>query len=118
MAKKKDRLDWGGYLNMRLSPEQKKDFETWYREMGDDVWELFIQTLMEGMKVSFVYDPDNDTYTVSLMNSPRCTCGVNALYVLSAYAQDWRVAVALVLYKHYQSRGGDLGTLSPFQACP
>jgi len=64
------------------------------------------KALAEGMKFSLIYDPETDTYTASLTNSPRCTCGVSALYVLSAYAQDWRVATALVLFKHYQVLGG------------
>jgi len=106
MTKKKEKMDWGGFLNMRLSSEQKEEFTHWHRELGDDVWELFLQVLAQGMKFSLVYDADNDTYTASLTNSPRNPCGVSSLYVLSAYAQEWQTAVALVLFKHLYVLGG------------
>jgi len=106
MAKKKQTMEWGGFLNVRLSDEQKAQFEIWCREMGDDVWELFLQALMQGMKLSIIYDPEADTYTASLTNSPRCSCGVSSMYVLSAFAQNWHTAIALVLFKHYQILGG------------
>jgi len=113
MPKKKERLDWGGYLNFRLDEDQKKSFTQWRAEMGDDVWDLFLQVLAQGMKISLVYDPQTDTYIASLMNSPRCTCGVNSLYVLSGFAQHWYEAVAVVLFKHFQLLGGTWENYSP-----
>jgi len=116
MPKKKEVLPWGGYLNMRLDQQQKEQFHFWYRELGDDVWELFLQALSQGMKFSLVYDPETDTYTASLTNSPRCTCGVSSLYVLSAYAQNWQQAVALVLFKHFVLLGGTWENYRPFKS--
>jgi len=113
MAKKKQTMEWGGYLNVRLNQEQLKNLEVWRKELGDDVWELFLELLKNGMKFSLVYDPDIDTYTCSLINSPRCTCGVNSLYVLSGFAPSWYEAVAVVIYKHYQILGGTWENYSP-----
>jgi len=113
MPKKREKLEWGGYLNVRLTQEQHRRFDVWYGELKDDVWDLFLQALSQGMKYSLVYDAEIDTYTASLMNTPRCTCGLNSLYVLSAYAPDWRVATALLMFKHYQLLGGTWENYSP-----
>jgi len=113
MPKKKETLPWGGYLNVRLNEDQKQQFSQWYSELGDDVWELFLQSLMEGMKFSLTYDSGTDTYTACLTNSPRHTCGVSSLYVLSAFAPDWRLAVAALMFKHYQLLGGTWENYSP-----
>jgi len=113
MRKKKEALPWGGYLNMRLTEEQKRQFQLWYEQMKDDVWELFLQSLMEGMKFSLTYDSNTDTYTACLTNSPRCPCGVTSLYVLSAFAQDWRIATAILIFKHYQLLGGTWENFRP-----
>jgi len=106
MARKKQTMEWGGYLNVRLSKEQLEQFDVWHKELGDDVWDLFLQLLADGMKFGLTYDPDIDTYTCTLTNSARCPCGVSSLYVLSGYAQTWYQAVAVVIFKHFQVLGG------------
>lgn len=89
---------WGGFLNVRLTDEQKAQFDEWRASVGAQFWSSLADIVAEGMKLSLVYDAENEcfvaTFTGALTGSPKFR------EASSSRAGTWEEAVALMVFKH------------------
>jgi hypothetical protein len=75
------------------------------------MWNLFTDTLAQGVRFSLSWDADNDCFTaaftasVTSMEGRRCS--------LTARADAWETAVYLLVWKHVFLMEGDWGNYRP-----
>lgn len=100
--------EWGGYIDIQLSQEQKADFAVWQKEHGlsdmDDI-------LATEIKVGISFDEASSTYLASLTSDLHARANLRC--VLTARAGLWEKAVALAFYKHLVILETDWGRYLP-----
>jgi hypothetical protein len=107
-AKDERAVEWGGFIDPRLSDDDKLVFNGW---VGEHYQLTFIEDLLaDEMKVSFSYDRGNETVVCSL-TSERMISGMRL--VLTARSSTWERALQLAMYKHYILMDGDWGKFKP-----
>lgn len=108
ISRRKDDVDWGGFIDVRLLAADKDHFKDWVTSfdmvMLDDL-------LAEGLKLSLSFDAETDTYLACLTSDHHA--GPNLRCVLPARAGIWEQAIALVVFKHVEMLGGDWGRYRP-----
>ena len=91
-----EKADFKGFINVNLTSEHKDAIQKWDLET-DDVFDWIASELTGGYKVSFSYNPQNDTVAASIMcvaaKSP------NAGYVVNSFAKDIYTALKALMYK-------------------
>lgn len=92
-------VEWGGFINLRLSERQKDDFKAWFADNNTFVTDKLAEMLIDGGKLSFSFSRDNDTFSCTLTG--MLLRSSDKRYGTSAYARDWWTAAALLVYKHY-----------------
>jgi len=97
--------EWGGFCNVRMSEEDKRDFATWWTDEEDMIDAYLGQVLIEGMKYSLAYDHQNGCFIATFTGTAYGT--TNFVCSLSARAGSQQEATALLLYKHGVRAKGD-----------
>lgn len=98
---------WGGFINIRLTDDEKAAAQQWIRESEREAMSLFDDNLGEGFKFSLSYDAENQSYVATYTgagwegSSLRCS--------MSARAGTWFEALALLVWKHNIHAGGNWG---------
>lgn len=105
---KPEDIAWGGFIDLKLSEEDKALFYKWSEEFQ---WTFLEDVLADEMKVSFSYDENTDTYLCSLTSVKHAGSGMRC--VLTARADDWQKAAALALFKHFVLLESDWGRFTP-----
>lgn len=98
-AAKPTELEWGGFINLRLTELQKNDFKIWFTDNNDTVSDRVESLLIDGFKLSIAFNADNDTFSASVIGCLLVSS--QKRYAVSAYAPNWWQAIALVIYKHF-----------------
>lgn len=102
---------WGGFVNVKLTDIQRKDFYAWYAEPPATLLTYLDDIIGEGMKVSFAYDRENQcyivTYTGALMERR------DSRFACSSRAATFEEALALSVWKHVVLALGDYGNWKP-----
>jgi len=99
--------EWGGFVQISLSPMDKAIFDTWYSEHIQHVQPLLDQHVGLGLKLSVVFDGANNSYIASYTGRPNTDEGLPFRCTLSARAGEFMEAVALLVYKEQEVASGD-----------
>lgn len=107
-----DKAEWGGFINIRLSDEQKKDFFKWHGENSVGAGALLDDLVGAGAKVTLSFDCLNECYIASvtgalLADSP------SVRFVSTSRASTMTEVVALTVWKHFFLVSGDYGSYRP-----
>lgn len=102
---------WGGFINIRLSDEQKEEFHAWVEANGVHVSGYLDDHLSDGVKFGASFDRENEcavvTYTGALVAKS------NERYCCTSRAGNLKLAIALAVWKHEVLAQGDYGNFSP-----
>lgn len=103
--------EWGGFLNLRISEEEKTAFERWFAGDGCPMWEMYEQAMIDGLKFSHAWDEDNQCYIASFTGT--LIPGQQTRYATSARAGTYVESIALLCYKHFVLADGDWSNYLP-----
>lgn len=99
-----DKAEWGGFINVRLSDEQKADFSAWWEENVNQSAQILEELICAGIKATLAYDPDNDTWLCSFTG--RLVSDSDERFVTTTRAGNMPEVIALACWKHvYVQRG-------------
>ena len=97
---------WGGFCNVRLTDDDKADYEVWLEEQGAEVWRLQEDLLSQGMKISFSYDAENEAMICTYMG--KLVSNSNERYCVTTRSYDFNQVVALAVWKFVVHLGGSI----------
>jgi hypothetical protein len=100
-------LDWGGWIDIRMTDELKDAFTKWFEASGNLFWSLLEEILADGLKASCSWDATNDCFVASL--NGQGAKSINKRYSLTARSGDMYEAIMLVLFKHVVVLESDWG---------
>src|SRR4051812_22794488 len=55
-------LDWGGWIDIRMTDELKDAFTKWFEASGNLFWALLEEILADGLKASCSWDATNNCF--------------------------------------------------------
>lgn len=96
-AKKRDDSMWRGFVDVKLTSEEKDAYVAWDIH-DDDLWLLLVDAITAGHKLSVTFNKQNDQFVASFTG--QTDTGKNEGYTLSAYAKTWYDAVRVLCFKH------------------
>lgn len=105
------KADWGGFINIKVTDEEKDTFETWWGVHRTDIWSSLEDLLGEGMKVALAYDALNECWTCSLTGKGWAASQLR--WCMSSRAGTLDESIALALWKHFVLADGDWGDFLP-----
>lgn len=103
--------EWGGYINLRITGEERGDFDEWCIEARDTFQGTLDAALVDGLKLGVSYDAENSAY-IATFTGNGCI-GTKLRCVLSARGESFNEAVALLVYKHVVLMDEDWSSYSP-----
>lgn len=96
--------EWGGFINIKLSEEQKEAFHAWHAGAGNEPALILDELLGAGMKVTLAYDRENECYICSYTG--KLATFSSERFVTTTRAGTMSEVIALAVYKHaYIARG-------------
>jgi len=104
-------VEWGGFINCNLSPDQKTDFGEWVVSEDVGVWSLLEDAVTQGLKYGLTWDEQNQCYIATLTGNGCLT--INKRFCLTSRAGTYGEATALLMFKHVVLAQGDWGTYRP-----
>lgn len=105
-AKGREQSSWVGFVDIKLTNEEKEQFSAW--DVNDeDLWIIFEDVIRTGHKVAVTYNKQNDNFVASFTGLEANK--TNAGYTLSAFAPNWYAAVRVLVFKHSMILEGDFG---------
>lgn len=99
--------DWGGYINIRLTDEEKDDARSWIAEHQTEIFKYLTDDTWEGLKFSLSADVENQSFVATYTGAGWV--GSKLRCALSARAGTWFEALGLLVYKHHVLASGDWG---------
>jgi len=102
---------WGGFINIRLSDEQKAAYHEWANHNDGDVPGLFVDLLGYGMKIGFSYDGENQCFVCTLTG--RLCQSLPDRFVMTTRAGTYFDVLCLAVWKHYFLARGDYDNFQP-----
>lgn len=104
--------EWAGFINIRLSDDQKLEFGEWWTKNAAHVNDALEELLSQGMKLTTSFDFEHDCYIVSftgnlLLEVPASRCSA------TSRAPSLAEAYALSVFKHYVVSKGNYGNFRP-----
>lgn len=102
---------WGGFINIRLDEEQKSSFLAWFAATPEAIHPLLDDVLIEGMKVAFAYDRENQCYIVTFTGA--LVSNSNERYCATSRAGTLTECLGLACWKHFYLADGDYGNFKP-----
>lgn len=97
-------VQWGGFIDIRLTPEEKEAFLQWSEPAQ---WSYLDDLLADEIKLGLTYETETETYLATLTSIKHA--GSNLRVVLTSRSGSWERAVMLCLYKHFILLEGDWG---------
>lgn len=108
MAKRRNKglnVPWR-FVNTILSPQERKEFETWLADNLDDVINYMSLIMEEGYKISARYDNENETWLATITSTDQSA--LNPKSSLTSRHHSFEDAMCLCVYKHnYLSDSGE-----------
>lgn len=102
-----DNAEWGGFINVAMSDEEKAAAREWIVAFSGEVDSYLSDAVWEGLKLSISADTSNECFIATFTGIPyegsklRCS--------LSARGATLWESTALLVYKHYVLAGGNWG---------
>jgi len=106
-----DDAEWGGFINIRLSDEQKAAYHLWATQSDGEVPNLFNDLLGWGMRVGFSYDRENECFICTLTG--RLCQSSESRFVMTTRAGTFNEVLCLAMWKHYILARGDYDSFMP-----
>lgn len=103
---------WGGFVNIKLSDEQKDEFFTWVDANVKHYPGMFTDMLGDGLKVSFSFDAVHDCFICSIMGALMGSTP-GSRFCSTSRAGTLAEVTALTVWKHYVLAQGDYGNYRP-----
>jgi len=107
-----DKAEWGGFINIRLSDEQKEDFFSWYAENPVGAGAMLDDLLGAGAKVTLAFDAQNGCFIASVTGA-LLTDSPGVRFVSTSRASTMTEVIALTVWKHFLLVRGDYGNYRP-----
>ena len=107
-----DKAKWGGFINIRLSDEQKAGFFAWCEKNPTVGGQLLDDMLGAGCKVTLAYDAEHEAYIVTVTGA---LVGEDpaSRYASTSRAGTMNEVVALTVWKHFVLCDGEYGNYKP-----
>lgn len=99
--------EWGGYCNLNLKEGDSGQFDDWFVENYDHLFQMLSQSLFDGMKFTITYDPSGSCFIATFTGTAYYNLKI--LVSLSARADSAIAAIGLLLYKHEVILEGNWG---------
>lgn len=103
--------DWGGFINIRLTDDQKLEFSTWYEENVNQGGFILDDLLGQGMKVGFSYDDENQCYICTFTGALVRDSAER--WCMTTRASTFAEVIALSCWKHVHLAHGEYGGFAP-----
>lgn len=100
----KETVKWEGFINIRMSSEQKEAFENWGLT-DEEVWHSLMGVIERDHKFTLTYNSKNGTVNAAFTGG--IGSGNNRGWTMSAFAKDWNTAVRALMFKHIEIAAGD-----------
>lgn len=111
VARNNSQDDWGGYIDVRMSGDEKELFIAWWEANVSEVFNWLIDILPTGLKLGMMWDGENQCYVASL--NGKGVSSQEKRYTLTARAGTFDEAFAVLCYKHYILLEQDWGNWKP-----
>ena len=96
--KQAPKIEWKGYLNVNLSPDDEVVFEAWETERVFGIGDVAI-LVDNGYKFSLNWDSHHSGFTAGLYSGNAKLAWTG--WTLTAWAADVETAMRLLFFKHY-----------------
>jgi hypothetical protein len=96
--KKPPKIEWKGYLNVNLSPDDETLFEAWEVERTFGIVDVGV-LVDGGYKFSLNWDSHHNGFTAGLYSGDARLAWTG--WTLTAWAGDIETAMRLLFFKHY-----------------
>ena len=93
-------VEWYGFIDFKLSDDQKEQFLAWSEETRAVFWGEFVEWVQSGLKFSLSYEGDGDFFTATFTGHGVNVVGFQGRACLTARAPEWETAVMLLVFKH------------------
>lgn len=103
---------WGGFINIRLTDEQKDEFSSWYEENSEHVGSYFEEIIGAGIKASFSYDAEHECCVLAVTGALVSTTP-GSRFCSTSRAATLADVTALTVWKHLVMARGDYGNYRP-----
>lgn len=103
---------WGGFINIRLSEEQKLEFFAWDEENTQHVSAYFDEMLGAGIKASFSFDATNECYVLAVTGALMGTTP-GSRFCSTSRGGTLAQVMSLTVWKHVILAKGDYGNYRP-----
>jgi len=107
-----EKAQWGGFINVRLSDEQRLEFKEWVVDNSKDVPALYIDMLGNGCKITHSFDHLHNCFILSVTGA-LVGADRSSRFVSTSRAGDLNEAIALTVWKHHVLTRGDYGNYRP-----
>jgi hypothetical protein len=105
----KKEVEWGGFIEIRLTVETTHEFENWLLREPERYWTDFHEAVASGLKFGLSYDVQGDFWLATFTGSGNTLIGLDNRYCLTARGEQWQRALALLCFKHFEVASGDWG---------
>lgn len=102
---------WGGFLNVKLSEEQRQAFYEFCESNRGFYWLALDEFIGAGGKFGVTFDRENQAYVATLTGA--LVAGSNERYCSTSRAGTLDEVIALAMYKHDVLAGGDYDDFRP-----
>jgi hypothetical protein len=102
-----DNAEWGGFINVAMSEEEKTAARSWIMAFTGEVDSYLSDAVWEGLKLSVSADVSNECFIATFTGLPYE--GSKLRSSLSARGATMWEATALLVYKHYVLAEGNWG---------
>jgi len=96
--KKQPKIEWKGYLNVNISPEDAVAFDAWELKRNFGISDVAV-LVDNGYKFSLNWDNHHSGFVASLYSGDAKLAWTG--WTLTAWAADYETAMRLLFYKHY-----------------
>lgn len=83
------------FVNFKLNPAEKKDFETWHSEKGNAMLKALHETLEGDYKLSLSYDANNECFIAAMTGRDE---SLNPNRCITMRSTDWQKALFSLAY--------------------
>lgn len=102
----------GGFINIRLDDEQKREFYSWLEANAAHYSAAIDDMLGAGVKLTLAYDAEHQAYIVTVTGA-LVGSAPNKRFASTSRAGTLPEALALTVWKHTALTEGDYGNYSP-----
>lgn len=103
---------WGGFINIRLSDQQKEEFHAWQEDNHEFSARYFDEMLGSGIKASFSYDAHNECYVLAVTGALVLDIA-SSRFCSTSRAGSMAEVVDLTVWKHDVLARGNYGNYKP-----